>query len=288
MLNAKQNKVQERTAPNSPTSTGAMDSLLQKLRDAGPTQRQQRDARRRARLKSNAKQRKASETLDASLSGDDNGSVERDESSGGGGAGEGGISDAGTDIDTSLLASAVAGADTPTSSATGAAPRKSSRRSANNDPGSRAQNMLQKLKGGGDGGSGGGDESDNVSLSSLGSFRNSQRTGAEEGRRARRRQRQASSKTNGNNTLSLSNGSTEMLGLGGLETADDAAAKAKSILLSMGARRGSAENNGAPATSIFVGSSTDYTSPSAVDEPETMISGTEDLRTPTIEVKEVD
>ena len=289
MLNAAQNKVQERTAPNSPTSTGAMDSLLQKLRDAGPTQRQQRDARRRARLKSNAKQRKASETLDASLSGDENGSAERDESSGGGGAGEGGTSDAGTDIDTSLLASspAVAAADTPTSSATGAAPRKSSRRSANNDPASRAQNMLQKLKGGGDGGSGGGDESDNVSLSSLGSFRNSQRTGAEEGRRARRRQRQASSKTNGNNTLGLSNGSTEMLGLGGLETGDDAAAKAKSILLSMGARRGS-ENSGAPATSIFVGPSTDYTSPSAVDESETMIFGTDDLRTPTIEVKEVD
>lgn len=284
MLNAAQNKAQERTAPNSPTSTGAMDSLLQKLRDAGPTQRQQREARKRARLKNNAKQRKASATLDASLSGDDIGSAENEAGLSSGGGGEGGTSDAGTDIDISLVASStVAGGDTPTSSTTGAAPRRSPRRSVNDDPASRAQNMLQKLKGGGDGGPGGGDESDSVSLSSLGSFRNSQRTGAEEGRRARRRQRQASSNTNGNNKLGLSNGNTEMSDFG-----DDAAAKAKSILLSMGAKRGSAEDNNTPATSVLIGSSTDYTSRSPVDESETMILGADDLPTPTIEIKEVD
>ena len=46
--------------PSSPTSTGAMDSLLEKLRAAAPQVRDQRDRRRRARLKDRAQTRVAS------------------------------------------------------------------------------------------------------------------------------------------------------------------------------------------------------------------------------------
>lgn len=41
----------DESGPSSPTSTGAMDSLLEKLRAAAPQARDQRDRRRRARLK---------------------------------------------------------------------------------------------------------------------------------------------------------------------------------------------------------------------------------------------
>ena len=46
--------------PQSPTSTGAMDSLLERLRAAAPQARDQRDRRRRARLKDRHEVRKAS------------------------------------------------------------------------------------------------------------------------------------------------------------------------------------------------------------------------------------
>ncbi|KAI9824787.1 MAG: hypothetical protein M1832_001615 [Thelocarpon impressellum] len=46
--------------PGSPTTTGAMDSLLEKLRAAAPQARDQRDRRRRARLKDRAQTRIAS------------------------------------------------------------------------------------------------------------------------------------------------------------------------------------------------------------------------------------
>ncbi|KAK3378160.1 SepA/Bni1 [Podospora didyma] len=48
------------SAPASPTSTGAMDSLLEKLRAAAPQTRDQRDRRRRARLKDRHQVRVAS------------------------------------------------------------------------------------------------------------------------------------------------------------------------------------------------------------------------------------
>ncbi|KAH8682965.1 hypothetical protein BGZ60DRAFT_524308 [Tricladium varicosporioides] len=48
------------SAPNSPSSTGAMDSLLEKLRAAAPQARDQRDRRRRARLQNRHQVRVAS------------------------------------------------------------------------------------------------------------------------------------------------------------------------------------------------------------------------------------
>jgi len=48
------------SAPNSPVSTGAMDSLLEKLRAAAPQARDQRDRRRRARLQNRHQVRVAS------------------------------------------------------------------------------------------------------------------------------------------------------------------------------------------------------------------------------------
>jgi len=292
MLEAAQNKPVKGKPPSSPIPTGAMDTLLQKLRDAGPTQRQQRDARKRARLKNNAKQRKASATLDAGLSGDDGASAEKEETglSSGGGGGEGeGVSDVGTDADTPALPSpTIAGGDTPAGSNTSNVPRKASRqRSPEDDPASRAQNMLQALKGGGDVIIG--DESDSVSLASLGSFRTSRRPSTDEGqgRRARRRQRQASSSVNGGGA-SLLNGAS---GLGidpGPATGEDAAARAKTLLLSMGARRGSAEENGAPVAPHLLGLSGEASGSTVVDEPTTLVGGSDSMPTPTIEIKEVD
>ena len=298
MLEAAQNKPVKGKPPSSPvgTPTGAMDTLLQKLRDAGPTQRQQRDARKRARLKNNAKQRKASATLDAGLSGDDGASVEKEEaglSSGGGGGGGGGgegegISDAGTDADAPALPSPTIAGDTPTGSNASDVPRKASRqRSPDDDPASRAQNMLQALKSGGDVSVG--DESDSVSLASLGSFRTGRRPSTDEGqgRRARRRQRQASSSVNGGG-VSLLNGAS---GLGvdpGPATGEDAAARAKSLLLSMGARRGSAEDNGTHTASPLLGLSGGASGSALVDEPAAIVGGSDRMPTPTIEIKEAD
>ena len=294
MLEAAQNKPAKGKSPSSPIPTGAMDTLLQKLRDAGPTQRQQRDARKRARLKNNAKQRKASATLDAGLSGDDGASAEKEETGlssggGGGGGGEGeGVSDVGTDADTPALSSpTIAGGDTPAGSNTSGVPRKVSRqRSPDDDPASRAQNMLQALKSGGDVSVG--DESDSVSLASLGSFRTSRRPSTDEGqgRRARRRQRQASSSVNGGGA-SLLNGASALGIDPGPATGEDAAARAKSLLLSMSARRGSAEENGTPISPPFLGLSGEASGSAVVDEP-TVVGGSDSMPTPTIEIKEVD
>jgi cytokinesis protein len=56
----KVNGISDSSAPNSPISTGAMDSLLEKLRAAAPQVRDQRDRRRRARLQNRHQVRVAS------------------------------------------------------------------------------------------------------------------------------------------------------------------------------------------------------------------------------------
>lgn len=56
----KVNGIADTSAPPSPSSTGAMDSLLEKLRAAAPQTRDQRDRRRRARLQSKYQVRVAS------------------------------------------------------------------------------------------------------------------------------------------------------------------------------------------------------------------------------------
>src|SRR4051812_9376098 len=54
------NALSDSDTPKSPASTGAMDDLLQKLRAAKPEARDQRDRRRRARLKDRHQVRVAS------------------------------------------------------------------------------------------------------------------------------------------------------------------------------------------------------------------------------------
>jgi cytokinesis protein len=56
----KVNGISDNSTPNSPISTGAMDSLLEKLRAAAPQARDQRDRRRRARLQNRHQVRVAS------------------------------------------------------------------------------------------------------------------------------------------------------------------------------------------------------------------------------------
>ncbi|KAI5804008.1 hypothetical protein DFH27DRAFT_480985 [Peziza echinospora] len=193
MLNAAQNKAAEKISPHSPTSTGAMDSLLQKLRDAGPTQRQQREARKLARLKANAKQRQAS----------------------------------GSSFNPVVTSPSTLSPESAIPAATGrkSSQSKRSAKALDDDPASRAQNMLQLLKGGGDAPSGAGDESDSVLSSLGGSFRMSRRTSADEGRRARRRQRQASSATSSSNIT--------VSGTIGSRSAEDSGAGSPRVILGM-------------------------------------------------------
>lgn len=54
------NNIEDGSAPNSPVSNGAMDTLLEKLRAAAPQARDQRDRRRRARLQAKHQVRVAS------------------------------------------------------------------------------------------------------------------------------------------------------------------------------------------------------------------------------------
>ncbi|KAL7271000.1 hypothetical protein RUND412_006268 [Rhizina undulata] len=62
MLNATSASTKMSSEPLSPASSGAMDTLLEKLRAAGPSNREKREARRRARLRSNGAVRAASIT----------------------------------------------------------------------------------------------------------------------------------------------------------------------------------------------------------------------------------
>lgn len=258
-----------------------MDMILAKLREAGP-QTQKRDARRRARLRDTAKQRKASATLDAGLSGDDGTNAEKEEaglSSGGGGAGDDGLSDVGTDVDIPVSK----GAGATSGSNTSALRSVSSQLSPDDDDTmTKARAMLGMLKG--EDGAGGEDESDNVSLNSRGSFRSSKRTNADEGRKARRRQRQASSSANGG-----SGGLTAPGAESGPVAGEDEAAKAKSFFQRMSARRGSAEENGTHASPGLPDDASG--SFSMVDEPVVVggtLGGSDGMPTPTIEIKEVD
>jgi len=70
---AKQAARADPLAPVAAQSTGAMDALLDKLRAAGPSSREKRDARRRARLRQNGAIRAASITKEADTGGDNSG-----------------------------------------------------------------------------------------------------------------------------------------------------------------------------------------------------------------------
>ncbi|KAF2855135.1 FH2-domain-containing protein [Plenodomus tracheiphilus IPT5] len=107
-------------APKSPASTGAMDDLLQKLRAAKPEARDQRDRRRRARLKDKHQVRVASgqKIPELGINVDDDGASEAGGDAGdGAGKGKGILSPASETAESEASASGAAGAITaPTGS----------------------------------------------------------------------------------------------------------------------------------------------------------------------------
>ncbi|KAI9837367.1 MAG: hypothetical protein M1837_003004 [Sclerophora amabilis] len=149
----------EEPSAASPTSTGAMDSLLEKLRAAKPQAKDQRDRRRRARLQNKHQVRVAS------------GQQIPDVADGSGEADAGLLTPESTSGDPATEA----GADEP--------------KSEGEDVAERAANMLQGLRGADDGGG-------DASLGSSGSLRiRRRRESADDERRTRRRRRAATNST---------------------------------------------------------------------------------------------
>lgn len=147
---------------SSPSSTGAMDSLLEKLRAAAPQARDQRDRRRRARLKDRHQNRVASGQTIPDM-GDLTKASENE------------------DLDRAILSP-----ESTTSDGTEARSNEMATISEGEDIADRAASMLQGLRGDGDG--------ESVTGSQSGSIRvRRRRESADDERRARRRRR-------GNNT----------------------------------------------------------------------------------------
>lgn len=197
----------------SPTSTGAMDSLMEKLRAAAPQARDQRDRRRRARLKDRHQVRVASgqklPELGSGVSGGEGGGgagevngdggeggLERVKSNetaeGGGGEAEGGAGRRGSKPDVLV----------PTKEVT-----------AENDAGEddvaqRAALLLQGFRGGGDGVNDGDDAEKRENL------RRSRRKTADDERRARRMRREKAHSTvsNGGDSAASTVGDGEVIG----------------------------------------------------------------------------
>ena len=158
----------------SPSSTGAMDSLLEKLRAAAPQARDQRDRRRRARLKDKHQMRVASgQTIP------DIGDLTKE-----------GVED--EEVDKPLLS--------PTITANGDG-EKMDPISEGEDVAERAASMLQGLRGDGDG-----DSARPASRDGSGSLRvRRRRESADDERRNRRRRRaRESSSTDGGEPATLS------------------------------------------------------------------------------------
>ncbi|KAI9711916.1 MAG: hypothetical protein M1812_007070 [Candelaria pacifica] len=149
---------------NSPTSTGAMDSLLEKLRAAAPQERDQRDRRRRARLKDRHQIRVASGQKIPDLA----------DVSGGEGENESGLLDP-KSLDPDQPAQSIEAMDAI---------------SEGEDVADRAANMLQGLRGDGE------DEGDDTRRNSSLRVRR-RRESADDERRARRRRRGAAGSGSG-------------------------------------------------------------------------------------------
>jgi len=143
----------------SPSSTGAMDSLLEKLRAAAPQARDQRDRRRRARLKDRHQIRVASgQTIP------DMGDLTKDSE--------------GEDLDRTIVSPATSGEGTEAKTSDMATI------SEGEDIADRAASLLQGLRGDGDG--------ESVAGSQSGSIRvRRRRESADDERRSRRRRRGA-------------------------------------------------------------------------------------------------
>lgn len=161
--------------PASPTSTGAMDSLLEKLRAAAPQARDQRDRRRRARLKDRHQVRVASGQQIPDLN-------EIPENESGPQAKEDTIDEEGNPL----------------------SPGLSSPREGNDDVADRAAALLQGMRGG--------DGPDEEEAEKRESLRKARRQTAEEERRLRRRRREkASSKEDDEGAAGSTQGDDEPL-----------------------------------------------------------------------------
>ncbi|OLN85041.1 Cytokinesis protein sepA [Colletotrichum chlorophyti] len=169
-LNVSNNKVEG--APPSPSSAGAMDSLLEKLRAAAPQTRDQRDRRRRARLKDRHQVRIASgqKIPDPNENPEVEATLAQQPST------EATIDEEGNPISPGL---------------------SSPREGEEDDVADRAALLLQGIRGGD-----GADEADPEKRESL---RRSRRQTAEEERRMRRRRREKATSTN---TATISEGDT--------------------------------------------------------------------------------
>lgn len=172
----------ESSNPASPTSTGAMDSLLEKLRAAAPQARDQRDRRRRARLKDRHQVRIASgqkipdlnqlAALDATLP-----SIQSPNSEA---SGPGAADDDGLNTPKSDLLSPTSGQPGEAGTAGGSAGGGGEE----DDVAQRAALLLQGMRSGADGGD---DPADAEKRENL---RRSRRQTADEERRMRRRRRE--------------------------------------------------------------------------------------------------
>jgi len=168
-------------APPSPSNTGAMDSLLEKLRAAAPATRDDRDRRRRARLKDRHRDRIASgqkvpdlneiPSVEATLR------QQEQQQQGSNGGVTNGTTNA-SSIAAGDTRNSAAGSDGNLLSPTLSSPREG----GEDDVAARAALLLQGMRGGGDGGPG--EDLDPEKREAL------RRQRTEEERRARRRRRE--------------------------------------------------------------------------------------------------
>lgn len=199
--------------PLSPTTTGAMDDLLTKLRAAAPQARDQRDRRRRARLKDRHQVRVASGQKMPDLAGPGSAATataghESDDGSAGAGGGLMSPQSFGTESEEgSEQRPGTAGGDSNAGGGDGAADE-------GGDIADRAASMLQGLRGGeGEGGVGAGESGGAGGGGREDSLRMRRRRESADEERARRRNRRhrAGQQSSGDVTATATSTSTPIL-----------------------------------------------------------------------------
>jgi cytokinesis protein len=194
--------------PASPSSTGAMDSLLEKLRAAAPQARDQRDRRRRARLKDRHQVRIASgqkvpdmgeiPAVEAGLVGARGGG----RGGGGGGGGGGGHDDGPSVSGEKTVLSPTAEREGGSGVGGGGGGAGGAGGGDEDDVAARAALLLQGMRTGKDGAEDGVDEAERRE-----SARRSRRQTADEERKARRRRREKAGSVSGPPPATTANGS---------------------------------------------------------------------------------
>ncbi|OAA66964.1 cytokinesis protein bni1 [Niveomyces insectorum RCEF 264] len=192
---SREKNVHSRAAGSGPASRGAMDSLLEKLRAAAPQTRDQRDRRRRARLKDRHQVRIASGQKISDINEIPEVEVNLQNRSGGGGGGglgspgspthNGAPPSVGSMLSPVLSSPREGGGSSVNGAATGSS-NNGGPAGDEDDVAARAALLLQGMRGA-EGGGGGGDEADEEKRESL---RKARRQTAEDERRSRRRRRE--------------------------------------------------------------------------------------------------